>query len=750
MSISEQLNPSVALSWHQSGRATVWIGTPDRSVNILNAEMLQGLELALNDIEAAGARASHVLIRSTKEGCFFAGADVPAIAQVATKEEARDVLEFGQALFARIEALEVPTIALIQGTCLGGGLELALACDHRLVVDQPNTKLGLPEIKLGLIPGWGGTQRLPKIVGLQQALTMILTGRTLTVTKALQHGLADAVLGVKTWEEDLPEALDRFLLKQGPSEQSRKRLGWKEWLLERTPVGRNLVFSAAARKLGSRGKHYPALEAAIAVIMQGSKSGWDAFGEERDAFAELLFTDTARSLLGLFLARDEARKSATWLSSASLKPTPVRSVAIVGAGAMGSGIGALAATRGYQVVFKEVDDRAANQGRTRVRAIFDEMLEKKRVTQTELDFCWDRTEFVSDWESIVQCDLAIEAVLEVESVKKEVLEMLDQCLPAESTIATNTSSLCVTRLATATQRRTQVAGLHFFNPVNRMDLVEIVQTESTSSETIARAFQFVKSLGKTPIVTSDKPGFLVNRVLFPYLDEAMRMLLEGYDGEVIDRQMREFGMPMGPLELMDHVGLDIAHHVAQSQMELHPQAIASLDLLKDMVDRGWLGKKSGKGFYNYEGRQSFNDQIPIEFRTPKLGLEFKPDGLSKITRRLVYPILNEAVHCLDEQVVCAGWMVDLGLVLGIGFAPHLGGPMQCIDRIGAEVVLHNLQELQQHYGERFQPADGIHRAVRQRSLLNRHFGILPNPSKAEQLPGTQAWESQDEHRLTQS
>lgn len=748
MSKSEQLNPSVALSWHRSGRATLWIGTPDRSVNILNAEMLEGLKLAVAEIEAARGRASHVLFRSTKAGCFFAGADVPAIAQVATKEEGQEVLEHGQALFARIEALDVPTVALIQGTCLGGGLELALSCDHRLVVDQPNTKLGLPEIKLGLIPGWGGTQRLPRVVGLQQALSMILTGRTLNAEKSRRHGLADGVLGAKSWEEDLPEELDRILLQQG--EQPRKRLGWKEWLLEKTPFGRNLVFSTAVRKLGSRGEHYPALEAAIAVIRQGSKSNWTAFGKERDAFAELLFTDTARSLLGLFLARDEARKSTTWIRHATRKPAPVRSVTVVGAGAMGAGIGALAATRGYQVVFKEVDDRAADQGKQRVEAIFDEMLEKKRITKTELDFCWDRMEFVSDWDSIVQCDLAIEAVLEVESVKKEVLEMLDQCLPAESTITTNTSSLCVTRLATATQRRPQVAGLHFFNPVNRMDLVEIVQTESSSSETISRAFQFIKSLGKTPIVTSDKPGFLVNRVLFPYLDEAMRMLLEGYEGEEIDRQLRNFGMPMGPLELMDHVGLDIAHHVAQSQMELHPDAITSLELLKDMVDRGWLGTKSGTGFYDYEGRKTFNDQIPVEFRTPKLGLEFKPDGLNKITRRLVYPILNEAVHCLDEQVVSRGWMVDLGLVLGIGFAPHNGGPLQCIDRIGAEVVLHNLQQLRQHYGERFEPADGIWRAVRQRSLLNPHFGILPNSNAAEQLPSTQAWESQDEHRLTQS
>ncbi|MEM7475094.1 MAG: 3-hydroxyacyl-CoA dehydrogenase NAD-binding domain-containing protein [Planctomycetota bacterium] len=708
------INSSVHLTW-EAGEdvaytATIWLDTPERSVNVLNADMIDGLESAVAHIEES-TNCSRVLIRSRKTGCFFAGADVNAIADLKCRSEAEAIIERGQQLFQRIASLKQTTVAFLQGTCLGGGLELALACDHRIAVDIQSTKLGLPEIKLGLIPGWGGTQRLPEIIGLQNAAELILTGSPKSAVKSLHLGLVDLCVEEGEFElARLSEFLEQISRKRNPTPSL------KGWLLERTKLGRRILFGLARRQVGGRIQHYPALESALEVLKRGADLDWKAFDKEKEQFAKLLFTDTARSLLSLFLARDEARKASTWISNESVNPKtlPVRSVLVVGAGAMGAGIGTLAATKGYQVVFKEVHEHAAEQGRQRVLETMNKMVRRRQINQTQMEFCLDQMTFVDDWEATTHCDLAIEAVLEVEAVKKEVFEMLDRCLPADSTLTSNTSSLCVTRIATATNRRRQVAGLHFFNPVDRMDLVEIVQTESTSPETIARTFQFVKSLGKTPIITSDKPGFLVNRVLFPYLDEAMRMVLEGHDIKEIDNQMRAFGMPMGPLELMDKIGLDIAFHVAESQAEIHVDADASVELLQHMVKQGWMGKKSGCGFYKYEtASPAVNERIPVEAVAPRLGIDFRDDSMTKTQKRLVYPILNEAVHCLDEQVVHQAWVVDLGLVLGTGFAPHHGGPLHLIDHIGVSTIYHNLCELSVHYGDRFRPADGITMAVRQ-------------------------------------
>ena len=714
-------NKCVQLQPHVSGMLTIWIDTPNRSVNVLNAAMLEALEAAVQHVSASRERYTAVVFRSRKSNCFFVGADVVAISEIKSKEVAEAIIHRGQELMNRIAALPMPTIAAISGTCMGGGLELALACKYRIVSDSRHTQLGLPEIKLGLIPGWGGTQRLPMLVGLQESLSMILTGKSVDAAKAVRSGLADASIEADLWEHRLPHCCGRIakgepLMSAGRPRAIAKRV--RNWFLERTPVGRNLVFSNVSRRIAVESKMYPALGEAIRAIRVAIRTRGKGFNEESRAFCDLLFTGAAQSLIGLFVRRDRARRSETWVTPPSGGLKSIERVAVIGAGAMGAGIGALAASKGFCVVFKEINATTAEAGRARVEELLRDNVKRGRMNASELGATMSRIVFTDQWEEIADCDLAIEAVLETEAVKRDVFQMLDRSLPSDSILASNTSSLCITRMPPA-HRRAQTAGLHFFNPVHRMELVEIVRTESTSDRTLASLLEFVHVLGKTPIVTSDKPGFLVNRVLFPYLGEAVRMVGEGYEIQALDKAMRAFGMPMGPLELIDQVGVDIAAHVAESLAVIQPDAEAPSKLLATMVERGWLGKKSGLGFYVYDGgsdRQP-NELIEQDHVAPRLGVDLQRDGMTHSQRRLVFPMLNESVHCLDELVVTESWMVDLGMVLGTGFAPMYGGPLQLIDRIGPSIVLHNMQRLAEVYGARFAPADGLTQVVRRKALF---------------------------------
>ncbi len=730
------VNTSVRLEPNASGLLTVWLDSPQRSVNVIDRAMLEGLEAAVGHAAANSDRYQLVLFRSRKPECFIVGADVPTISALASSTEAEQIVLRGQTLMSDIAALPMPTLAAVHGPCLGGGLELALACQFVVASRSPKTTLALPEIKLGLIPGWGGTQRLPLKVGLEQALTMIMTGKAVDAEKGLRAGVVDLLVDVTGWE---PALANWEQLLSACRTKPTRRKSFRDWLLNRTRLGRQLVLRGAERKISARRKHYPALAEALASVSAACSSGGRAFHVEREAFVRLLFGETAQCLIGLFLAQDRAKKIDSWVQTKPLADPAegIHRVAVIGAGAMGAGIGALAATKGYQVVFKEIHAQAAKAGRQRVDDILQKQVAMHRLTETEMQTAANHMEFTHAWRDVADCDLAIEAIVEIESEKRKVFAMLDRTLRPDAIFASNTSSLCVTRMPTA-GRRSTTAGLHFFNPVQRMDLVEIVRTEAASDRTVAALLAFVKSLGKTPIVTSDKPGFLVNRVLFPYLGEAVRMVATGFDAEQIDRQMRDFGMPMGPLQLLDQVGVDIAYHVAQSLVSIQADEELPTKLLARMVEKGWLGKKSGCGFYRYEesGKTLANEQLPREAVAPPVGRDFERDSLTAVQRRLVYPMLNEAVHCLDELVVTEPWMVDLAMVLGTGFAPMHGGPLRLIDKLGPATVLHNMQSLAETFGKRFAPADGLIRAVRRKETFCSRTAASLN------------WENQHEPRYT--
>jgi 3-hydroxyacyl-CoA dehydrogenase/enoyl-CoA hydratase/carnithine racemase len=715
----------------------VWLDSPGRSVNVFDEEMLLGLESIVAQVRLYPNRYRAIVFRSRKTNNFFAGADVHAIAALAHTEQAERILERGQQLMRQISELPIPTVAVIDGACMGGGLEFALACSHRIAHEQPGTLLALPEIKLGLIPGWGGTQRLPRLIGLKAALQMILRGSPVNVAKGVRLGLVDLAVHGTNWSGCLPKLVDDVI--QGRV-ASRRKKDWRNWLFE-TWLGRELLRRLTQRQLSDKMGNYPAIGKAIEASVRSLQRGMDGYAYEREAFVELLFSTTARSLLGLFLHRERAKRTATWAETDG-EMLPFTDVAVIGAGAMGSGIASLVASKGYGVVLKDITDDFLAAGRGRIEGSLESLVARGRMRPADRDEILDRIQYTTDWDSTADCDLAIEAVVEVEEVKRDVFRQLDQRLGEESVLASNTSSLNVTRLATSTSRRTLVAGLHFFNPVDQMELVEVVRTETTSGETLRRLIEFTRSIGKVPIVTSDKPGFLVNRVLFPYLGEAVRLTASGLDVRQIDREMRDFGMPMGPLELLDQVGIDIAAHVAQSLTAIHDDAREPAEWLMAMSKRNWLGRKSKRGFYVYGNgkKRSVHPELTQLFgkgtaaagggTTGSIDL-FAPDGLTVIQRRLVYAMLNEAVHCLDEQVVAEAWMVDLGMVLGTGFAPQHGGPLRMIDSMCCRTVHQNLLVLTDQCGPRYRPAHGIE--VRSR-YQGSFYQSEPAPAAAVELP----------------
>jgi 3-hydroxyacyl-CoA dehydrogenase/enoyl-CoA hydratase/3-hydroxybutyryl-CoA epimerase len=673
-------------------------------MNVLDHEVMIELEQIVHDIENS-EDIRLVVFRSEKESGFLAGADVSAIAGIESGLEAMRLIEQGQILFQRIEWLTMPTVAVIHGPCLGGGLELALACNHRVARDNSSTKIGLPEIMLGLIPAWGGTQRLPKQVGLSAALPMILSGKHLGADEALRIGLIDRAIAPAHWDGQLERFIDD-VLKTGTVSHSARQPFWRR-VVDATRLGRAITLRMASRAIKSKATNYPALSSALKSIRLGLQPGQDGFMCERSEFVKLLATDTCRNLLSLFFARERARSLTTWspTESHAWHDRPIRSIGIVGAGAMGAGIGGLAAYRGFDVVLKEISSEQAQAGRHRIEKLLDSLAKRKRWDSQQRVELISRVDVSCDESSLSECDLVIEAVVERDDVKKNVFEMLDHVTRNDTILASNTSSLSVTRMAEATHRASHVAGLHFFNPVHRMELVEVVRAANTDEETIARLVGFVRALGKTPVVTSDSPGFLVNRVLFPYLGEAVLMVGEGWDVAKIDKQIRRFGMPMGPLELLDQVGLDVALHVANSLDAILPGVGPVVDRLSARVNDGCLGKKSGGGFYHYHkgkrGEPMGRNQSAAGASRPQIEPGFIDDGLTVIQRRLVYPMMAESIRCLEEQVVAEPWAVDLAMVLGTGFAPHRGGPLHLVDAIGHDRVLGNLTRLESIYGARF-------------------------------------------------
>jgi len=700
---------------HLDGRG-VFIATlsvPDRPVNVLDDSVLQDLNAIVEFVQhdshkPDGQRTVRMLLfRSGKPAGFLAGADIHRLQSIQNRTECEWILEQGQTLFNKLESLSIPTVALIHGACVGGGLEFVMSCKYRLAVDNASTKLGLPEVKLGLIPAWGGTQRLPRLVGISTALPMLLEGKLLSAQAAYEAKLVHRLIS----PDQLETELDGFVARRlGGVPVARTPRSLTKWLLDSNPFGRSMVMRMARREIEKPSRNYPALARILDAAEIGLRSktlSSAGLAAERAAFCDLILGDVAPHLIGLFLRQEEARKTSTWTDNT--EQIPVRKIAVIGAGTMGAGIAQLAAARGYSVLLQDLKEEFVNRGMGTIRSLFTKAVEKGAMERNDAEQSIAQIQSRVDWGPSDDIDLMIEAIVERLDTKEFLFKKADDQLPLHAVLASNTSALPINEMAQATHRPEKVGGLHFFNPVHKMPLVEVVRAPMTSDETIATLVGVAKRLGKTPVVVNQSPGFLVNRILFPYLDEAARLVLEGESVENIDRAARRFGMPMGPLELLDVVGLDVALDVSSTLAVLATESSPSPELFARLVDLGHKGQKSGRGFYEWDHSRRLrvapqpDGLLPV----PKVELDdwtIEGETFSPIQQRLILTMVNEAQKCLVEKVVPEAWMVDLGMVLGTGFAPFRGGPMACLEKWGRKHVVARLNLLRERCGARFTSA----------------------------------------------
>ena len=690
------------------GVARLVLDLPGEPVNKITRAVRDELDGVLTTLgQDVAVRA--VVLLSGKSDTFIAGADIDEFVALRSREEAYAFVRAGQALIDRIPVLGKPVVAAIHGTCLGGGLEAALACTYRVATEHEKTTLGLPEVQLGIIPAAGGCQRLPRLVGLQTALDIILAGKVLPARHAFRRGIVDELVHPAILER---VAVDAALRLAGGWRPTRPTGGLKGLLLDGNPAGRALVLSLARKQVLRRtGGHYPAPFDALDAIEHGLRHGTDA-GLEREArlFADLAVGEVSRTLVGIFFATTALKKD--FGGAEGVAPRAIGRLGILGAGFMGSGIGGTAvAQAGVDVRFRDTGLVAVAKGLRGARRIVDDRLKRQRITKYEHRRVTGLLSGGTEWSGFRRADLVIEAVFEDLAVKHGVFRDLEAQVGDECILASNTSTIPIARIATVLRRPERMLGMHFFSPVEKMPLLEVIVTTQTAPWVTATAVHFGRRLGKTVVVVRDEPGFWVNRILAPYLNEAGRLVTEGVAIEEIDECMKRYGFPVGPITLLDEVGLDVGLKSSHVLHEAFGERMAPVGGLETLVRMGRLGRKSGRGFYRYDGgRRRGVDPSAREL----LGVT-GPSPAAEIEDRLVYAMLNEAVLALEAGVVRSPRDGDVAAIFGIGFPPFRGGPLRTIDRLGATRVVERLRRLASHYGPRYTPAPLLVRQAEQGS-----------------------------------
>ncbi|MFZ9596191.1 MAG: 3-hydroxyacyl-CoA dehydrogenase NAD-binding domain-containing protein [Bdellovibrionia bacterium] len=714
-------------TFHRSG-VRLWTLTFDmkgEKVNKLNQTVAAEVETLLSRLEELGkdGQVDALVLLSGKPGNFIAGADIEMIRRAKSSEEATTLSLEGQRLMNRWEDLPFPTVAGIEGAALGGGCEFALACSAMVMSENPSAKVGLPEVMLGLIPGSGGTIRLPRKIGLTSALDLILTGKSLSGSKALKLGLIEALLP----KENFTQSVLLWTAKNLESLRSHQRLarppilggmgGWAGSLLESNPVFRRVVLQKARQQILAKTQgHYPAPLEALAVIQKTSgcfgdrlsgKARDEAMRKEAQSFGQLAMTEVSKNLIRLFFLTEGVKKSNGLISGKSMAEHPIHSAGVLGAGVMGGGIAQLFAEKNIQVRMKDLNTKALSLGVASANEIFKKQVKKKKITPREALQKLGRIAPVLDYSGFLQADLVVEAVVENLEVKKKVLAELETQVSQDCILASNTSSLSITEMQKHLKFPERVIGMHFFNPVSKMPLIEVIRGQQTSDSVVSAVFQLSKALGKTPIVVQDAPGFLVNRLLMPYLNEAVLLFAQGVPIPELDQALLRFGMPMGPMELIDEVGVDVGAKVSHILNAAFGSRMEPSPLNSSIVAAGRLGKKTGKGFYEYEGptrKKVFNDEIYTI-----LGVTPQPGKVSEeeLVERCLLPMINEAARCLEEGVVATPEEVDLGMIMGTGFPPFRGGLLRYADSLGMKNLVNRLRHLETQLGSRFEPAPSL-------------------------------------------
>ena len=688
----------------EGGITRLRLDDPGRTMNVLTEDVMRRLATLLEELRDGVASGSvrGVLVVSGKTDSFIAGADVEAIEGVESPQAGADAARFGQAVYLELEALAVPTVAAIHGACVGGGLELALACSHRVASDHGRTRLGLPEVQLGILPAWGGTTRLPRLIGLQAALDLLLTGRLVDPKRARRMGLVDAVLPAEFFER----AATKFLLAriEGEPFQRRKR-SLARRLLEDTAPGRRIVLSKArASVMEKTGGHYPAPLRILEVVQASMGTSVEkALEREANAAGELIASSVSKCLIHVFHLREAARKGEGIIDRG--KAREVHRVGVVGAGVMGGGVAHLMADHGMGVRVKDIRHDAITGALQHARDLFRRQVERRKVSRREADARMEQIAGGLEYTGFGALDLVVEAVVERMEVKRTVLREIEAEVPDHCVITTNTSTLSVDGMAESLDRPEHFAGMHFFNPVERMPLVEVIRGKATSDGAVATVYTLAVRTGKVPVVVRDGPGFLVNRILGPYLNEAGYLLAEGASVEEVDRAAKDFGMPMGPLRLLDEVGIDVARHAGEVLHEAFGDRLEPSPPLLALRETDRLGRKGGRGFYLYEkGKEAGVDPSIYDALGRSVPASRSPVEAREIRARLVLAMINEAARVMEDGLVERAGDLDLAMIMGTGFPPFRGGLLRYADALHPRVVLDRLEDYAERLGERFRPA----------------------------------------------
>lgn len=695
---------NISLTIKDNGVAIMRLDVQGEKMNPLSLSLMDDFLPVLDQI--ASDNAIKAVIVTGNDNAFVAGADLNMVLAATKAEEGSAMAAAAHKAFDMISNSKKPYVAAINGAALGGGYELAAACHARVANNDSKTVVGLPEVQLGLLPAGGGTQRLPRLIGLPKALDIMLTGKNVRPKQAKRMGMVDEVVP----NEVLLLAAEKRALAL--TKRKDKAPLWKTALsycnvkgitklaLEKNPLGRNFVFKKALEGVMKKTQgNYPAPEGIIDCVKTGLMFGYKAGAKkEIETFGKLVASPESKALINIFFASNELKKT----QYVKAKSRPVNKVGVIGGGLMGSGIASVSVEKAKaQVRIKDISEEGIRKSLAHVAGNLNKKVKRRYVTPAARDFTLSCLSGSVDYQGFQNVDLVIEAVFEKLELKHQILKEVEKNTHKDTIFATNTSSLKVGDIAEAAKAPTRVIGMHYFSPVEKMPLLEIIVTEKTASWVTATAVEFGRKQGKTVIVVKDGAGFYVNRILFPYMNEAGRLLMEGVPVDLIDETMLKFGFPVGPFKLLDEVGLDIGSKIQPNLEAQFGERMLSAGAVEQLIDDNRLGKKSGKGFYLYNQKEKGVDETVYS----KLGVSGKHElAAEEIIQRCIYLLLNEAAMCVEDETVSSPRDADIGAIFGIGFAPFLGGPLRYIDTLGVPNVVNTLNDLADKHGERYKPA----------------------------------------------
>ena len=668
--------------------ATLTFDLQNEKINKLSFEILKEFKEILNTIENDSSIKA-LVIDSAKKNIFIAGADIKEIEKLKDEKEVYEALMEVHEIFNKLENLTIPTIAYINGACMGGGLELALACKYRVLSTNEKTKLAFPEIKLGIFPGFAGTIRAPKLIGLVNALDLILTGKTIDAKKAYKIGLADMI-----FDDAQKEFMLEGFIKKAIYGILKKRVGFH--ILNYAPLN-EIIFNKALKGLEAKVNKdfkapYKALEVIKATI---NKELEDAIKIEAREFAKLAVSKESKNMIKLFFLFEKLNKNYTKTEN------PISNAIVLGNGVMGKGIIWLFSKYLDDVRIKIRDISQANEIIKDVSKIYDYLVKTRKMTKNQAEFKLNKISYTQDFIGFKNFDFIIEAIVEDENIKKQTYKEIENVANENTIIATNTSSISIEKLSSEVKNKENFLGVHFFNPVNLMPLVEVIPNSNTSKETINKVFELLISCGKTPILVGDCAGFIVNRILLPYMNEAAFILEQGSKIERIDNVIKDFGMPMGPFTLADTVGVDIGYKVATILNESYGSRMPIASIIEKMYNAKLLGEKTKAGFYEYAGR----DTYPNSHVTSMLENNNKIIEDDEIVQRCIYIMINEASRCLEENIVTDASIIDFAMISGTGFPAYKGGLLSYANEIGLKNILESLRKFEKEFGSRFTPSN---------------------------------------------